>query len=516
MYKQLRIFSTLIFVGFLLAACGSSGGGGGNPSTLSPASGKITGQVFDGTTGQVISGATVRAAGKSATTTADGSYELSGLNNGDRIIVTVSVTGFSDQSKIARISDQAPNANLAMRLLPIGLTQTFDPDTAQTLSDTNSPASVTLSAGSLRKADGSSPEGNVTIKLTVIDPTIDIDLMPGDMQTDVGGVLSPIESFGAIIATFTDEIDNDLNLASGSIATIRIPLADKSGNPPTTIPLFFYDETQGLWVEEGTATLLSDASGTYYEGTVGHFSTWNADSLYAQIRINGCVQDANGTRIAGISILTIGDDYSGTASTFTDASGNFSVIAKPMASVLVSGSQAGLKTNTVKLQTGASDLVMNDCLVLPAGGGNNGDTSVSIKLSWGENPLDLDAYLVGPNNIFVYFGSQGSLSSFPFSQLDVDDLSSFGPEVITIFQFPDPGNYRYSVNNFSRTFSPGMTESPARVELTLNGNITLFTPPVGENENLTWDVLEFVVSADGSVSVNPINTWSASAPGVDT
>ena len=502
----------IVFIASLLVACGGSDDNNNPPPVALVSSGQITGQVFGGTTGQAVSDAAVSADGQSTTTAADGSYTLSNVGLGDRIVVSVSVPGFAEQSKIVRMSNQNPNATLPVSILPVDLEQEFDPDTAQTLTVADSPASVILAATSLVQADGSVPNGNVTINLTVIDPTVDIELMPGDMQTDVGGgTLSPIESFGAIIATFTDSMGNNLNLTQGGNATIHIPLADKTGNPPATVPLYFYDETSGLWVEEGSATLVIDAAGSYYEGAVSHFSAWNADVLYPQIRINGCVENSSDARVTGVSVVSVGDDYSGTSSAITDASGNFSVIAKQDSSVLVFGLQAGIKTNTIKLQTTVSDQSMSDCLVFSTGSGAS-DTAISIKLSWGASPLDIDAYLVGPDDIRVYFGDKGSLIAFPFSQLDVDDLASFGPEIITIFNFPVAGTYRYSANNFSETFMPGMTESPARVELNVNGDITLFTPPPGENDNTTWDVFEFVVADDGGFSVSPINTWSSFSP----
>jgi len=186
-------------IAFLLVACSGSDGNNNLPPAAPTSSGEITGQILDGTTGQALSGAMVSADEQSTTTATDGSYTLLNVGLGDRVVVTVSIPGFADQSKIVRISSQAPNANLPVGILPVGLEQEFDPDTAQTLTVVGSPASVILAATSLTQADGSAPDGNVTVNLTVIDPTVDIELMPGDMQTDVGGgTLSPIESFGAM------------------------------------------------------------------------------------------------------------------------------------------------------------------------------------------------------------------------------------------------------------------------------------------------------------------------------
>ncbi len=503
----------------LFIACG---GDDGEYNTLPPSekplsSGKITGQVFNGISGDSVFAATVNADGKSTKTAKDGSYTLSNVTLSDRIMVTVSTPGFADQSKITRISSSSPNASLPISILPIGLTQEFSPNSAQILTVADSSARVILAESSLVQTNGNAPNGNVTVNLTVIDPTVDIEWMPGNMQTNVNDeALSPIESFGAILITFTDSKNNKLNLAQGKNATIRIPLADKTGNPPSTLPLYFYNKDNSLWVKEGRAALVFDPAGHYYESTVSHFSTWSAGTLYPQVRINGCIENSSSERITGVNITSVGDNYSSTTSTVTNSSGHFSIIGKSNASVLLFGSRAGKKTNTVKLQMTEVDTTIESCLVLPTGD-ETGDTAVSIKLSWGESPLDIDAYFIGPRGIRIRFDFSGSLVSFPFSRLDVDDKDSFGPEVITIFKFPVAGTYRYLVNNYSRTFTAetteGITGSPTRVELNVNGEITLFTPPTGEkNNHLTWHVFEFVVADDGRFSVKPINTWSDSEP----
>lgn len=112
----------------------------------------------------------------------------------------------------------------------------------------------------------------------------------------------------------------------------------------------------------------------------------------------------------------------------------------------------------------------------------------------------------------VYFANRGDLSSQPFSALDVDDVTSFGPEVITVAQLPI-GTSEYFVHNFSSTFTPGMTGSPARVEMRFGSQIRIFSPPGGEGTNRYWRVFQFVVASDCSVTFNSVQQWASSEPG---
>ncbi|MHC9064799.1 hypothetical protein ACYX34_19215 [Nitrospira sp. CMX1] len=77
------------------------------------------------------------------------------------------------------------------------------------------------------------------------------------------------------------------------------------------------------------------------------------------------------------------------------------------------------------------------------------------------------------------------------------------------------GTYRYVVHNYSRRNDSNIsniTESPGRVELAQNGNITVFAPPVGEGIRVWWHVFDIVVDAQCTVSVTPVNAWLDQAP----
>ena len=93
-----------------------------------------------------------------------------------------------------------------------------------------------------------------------------------------------------------------------------------------------------------------------------------------------------------------------------------------------------------------------------------GSTVLRIVLTWGLNPSDLDSHLIVPEGegaqFEVRWNHRGSFVSWPYADLDVDDVTSYGPETITITQ-PQPGVYSYAVYRYSGTGS--LLTSNARV-----------------------------------------------------
>ena len=88
----------------------------------------------------------------------------------------------------------------------------------------------------------------------------------------------------------------------------------------------------------------------------------------------------------------------------------------------------------------------------------NRDFWLQFTLTWGEEPRDLDSHLFTPEipgtydtiAYHVYYASPGNAQSAPFADLDVDDVTSYGPEHITIWD-EFPGTYSYAVYHYSGT-----------------------------------------------------------------
>lgn len=119
-----------------------------------------------------------------------------------------------------------------------------------------------------------------------------------------------------------------------------------------------------------------------------------------------------------------------------------------------------------------------------------------IILTWGENPHDLDSHLTGPDGrggrFHVFWNnkyySYGSLDV----NLDIDDITSYGPETITIKNITE-GLYRYSVHDYSNkesNYSYALSNSDATVRVYKGSNLikTYYVP--ANTEGTLWTVFE--------------------------
>jgi len=143
--------------------------------------------------------------------------------------------------------------------------------------------------------------------------------------------------------------------------------------------------------------------------------------------------------------------------------------------------------------------------VLPAG-------ETRIILTWDLNPRDLDSHLTGPlpdgSRFHMYFPYANSNSGSPWPEyvmLDLDDVTSYGPETNTIIQQIE-GAYRFSVHDYtnrSSTSSSALSNSGAQVRVYRGSDyVASFNVPTNQGGTL-WTVFE--LSGD---TISPINQLS--------
>lgn len=174
--------------------------------------------------------------------------------------------------------------------------------------------------GNFIKEDGSTYDGSVDVILHHLDPADD-DMplqMPGMLYAEnENGAERMLQTLGMLAVELRGSAGEDLNLAEGSTSEIKIPVdASLMSIAPTTIPLWYFDEANGYWKEEGEATL----QGNMYVGTVSHFSFWNYDIPAEAITLCVTITDEDNVPLANMSVSITSSTF-GTTYGYTNENG---------------------------------------------------------------------------------------------------------------------------------------------------------------------------------------------------
>ncbi|MFT3908685.1 MAG: carboxypeptidase-like regulatory domain-containing protein [Ferruginibacter sp.] len=173
--------------------------------------------------------------------------------------------------------------------------------------------------------------GSVNVAVKWLNPeAADLtETMPGDLRgLDDAGTMKGLTTFGMAAVELTNASGELLQVASGKKATITMPLSSLlSASAPTTIPLWYFDESNGLWKQEGSAT----KTGNSYVGEVSHFSFWNCDLPNATVPLTFTVVDGNGNPVANahVEIVPTTSNSWSHIGGFTDPTGYVSVFVTP-------------------------------------------------------------------------------------------------------------------------------------------------------------------------------------------
>lgn len=510
------IVSAFVLGTALIAGC-SGGGSSGGGTTVAAPTGTVTGQVASATNNAPVADATVSTAAGTTTSALDGSFTVA-AGTGDRTVVHVEAAGFAEAFPVARVT-AGQTTNLGVRLVPTGVVTPVTVATGGIVTVPNSAAQVDLPANGLVPKSGGAAAGTVNVSVTPVNPAVDTKLMPGDFTgvSAGGGSPVPIESFGAMLIDIRDAAGTRYNLAPGKTSTIRIPLGTLSPTPPAAIPLWFFDEATGLWKEEGTATLKGTVPNQFYEGTVTHFSYWNADQGWTPVFVTGCVRDSNGQPVAFLDVQANGLDYSGTDGDFTPADGTFRVAIPLNSRATLSVSEYAPPsfvltpvTNVVTIGPLTGDFTLPNCLVKAPGlltittsvlpGGNVGVAYNQTLAATGGIPgyvwsLDLTS---NPLPVGLSLNSSGVISGTPTTAGTTtiivkvtDSVSGTVTKQLSVKINP-PGVVPVTITSLSPLPS-GTVGTVYTIPLTSSGG----TPP------LLWSVVSISGALPAGLALNP-------------
>ena len=469
MHNHLR--NTLLLLGvlfvFVLTSCsGKSGGDSGGAITIDPSlkrsiSGKVTDAMNNPVEGVTIDLLQAGAVVVTVNTAADGTYVFPGLQNG------------------------------SYKIKPNYADYVF------------SPASYDVSTENTLSIGGK----NFTCNVIIVRGLVTNVVMPPGVEAPLADV--------AITATPTDPTQPNVTATSGADGSYALPLLNgisytinftKTGYRPVNY-LFAADslnttlETVRMLQDPGQTTGNGNASGRIVNAYDGHAAPELSIKLRAEM----------GT--------TTGTP---TATATTDSTGAYSFTSVPGG--IYTAEITGQITNTgettpVTIPTtyftviviGGSDYPGQDYAVI----GGLPANMYRIVLTWGASPHDLDSHMTGPaapgdssGRFHVYYGhKQYEFGGTRYVDLDLDDVTSYGPETTTI-RNKTAGVYRFSVHNFSGE-SP-LSTSRAQVKLYQGNTLraTFNVPGTNGTANL-WTVFEI-----NGETITPKNTMSTvSGPG---
>lgn len=508
--SRVALASTLGVV-VLAAGCGGGGGGGGGGGTVLTGA-VITGHVeVLGAPGVGVGDVSVRLGSETTTTNEQGWYVFADVPAADVVVVTATGDGYVRASERLSVVDGAAY-HVDLVMVPSGSPATVDAASGGTI--TLGGATLTIPAGAFVDPGGATVSGSVTVSFAALDPggtDQSEDAFPGEFSgVESDGIESPLESFGA----FAIEVRAGttlLALAPGASIDVSVPIAPSGlATAPSTIATWSFDDTRGLWVEESSATRSGDA----YETSLPHLSWWNFDSAYRDQTTCITVCFANGSDpVAGVYVHVHMPAVRAAVTRYTGSDGCVSIDVRASTEATLYYSYANGAEQTLDFTTQA---LVTSTRLTPSNCQDLGTLSLApavaqVMLTWGPEPSDLDSHMTGPadsGRFHTYYGSRGSLTVAPYCNLDTDDTSAFGPEVITVSQATS-GVYRYSVHNYSGQSAHPLESSGARVVVIapLLGQTLSFTPPPNPGNGNVWRVFDLMAEGDAIVAIVPINDF---------
>lgn len=264
-----------------------------------------------------VTGAEVTLAGQSVMTNSSGGFTFSNIDvPKNRFVINAEKSGYF-RGSYADTPEAGGNSDIRIYIMSAGVTGSVSASSGGSVTMQNG-SSVELTANSIVTSSGSDYNGNVNVSLAYLDPTADnfSMLIPGgDMLAQRNdNSEATLYSYGIIKVEMKSDAGEKLQIKNGNTSTITVDIpASMEATAPQSIPLWFYDDVKGMWIEEGSA----EKQGDKYVGTVSHFSDWNCDVPELTATVKGLVVDCNNLPVPGIRVKI------GQVSILTGSNGTF-------------------------------------------------------------------------------------------------------------------------------------------------------------------------------------------------
>ncbi len=268
---------------------------------VKPVDGSLTGFVID-EAGEPVEGASVRLGNLNTTTDAYGHFFFKNVElNARGTLVRIEKPGFFPGSRRFMATENAEN-RVKIQLNKRLFAHSFEAGSGGIV-NANGGATITFPPNSIQKADGTPYNGIVRVAAKWLDPTDlrTMDQMPGNLHgVSLEGEEVVMRTYGMLVAELQSDSGEKLNILKGETATIKTPVpASILGSAPAEIPLWSYNESFGMWAEEGVSKLENG----FYVAEVTHFSYWNHDFKDPLVEFTATFVDENGTPLENYKVV---------------------------------------------------------------------------------------------------------------------------------------------------------------------------------------------------------------------
>lgn len=293
----------LISCAYLFAGCKKQENHIDHPADESDITGiaTIAGIILDENNNPVAN-ATISTHEKQTTSNTNGIFLLKNANVSlERCVLKISKEGFVNHTYILSPSAQSVNYVKAF-LSNDAPTHTIAATNGGSISLPDGSA-VEFPANAFISGNGNAYSGTVSIgfkHLSIDDPNFSFKIPGNDLLgKNISGEKKPLSTYGMLGLVLKGSSGENVQLANGKPATLTIPIAaSQSSIAPTTIQLWYFDETTSMWIQEGEAQRI----GNNYVGKVSHFTWWNCSFAVDSGTVKGKVIDCNGAAIPNIVV----------------------------------------------------------------------------------------------------------------------------------------------------------------------------------------------------------------------
>ena len=309
---------------FYIACRKNANNGPGVVPVVTPLISSLSGRVVDNSH-QPISGASVTVGLSKTATDVNGDFRLNAapMPSSGSSFVKIEKEGFFTGGRIYR-ANSGSSDYVEVQLIKKVIVGDFLATSTSVVTIPNNGGSMEFPFnGVIKVGTNALYTGIVSVSAFFINPTANDfqEMIPGAlMGVNIDNQQMGLKSYGMIAVEMTDDNNEKLQLAPGKFASLTFPIpVSLLAQAPATIPLWTFNDSTGIWKEEGSAT----KQGNNYVGKVSHFSIWNCDYPLPVIELTAkiVIQDAVPRFRSKVVIKTANDNNPTSGYGYTDSAG---------------------------------------------------------------------------------------------------------------------------------------------------------------------------------------------------